>query len=277
MGRLIIGAPTVYRALVRFCESARSEASFLSTGLRPSRDGVWVWHRNETPVVAGLWHTELYVLLFMLKVVQLADSSWHPEEVRFRPDETPDRRRVGEALGCERLVFSRGVTEFLLPSTMLGQSVRPPRPAHSLDPHTDAQRLRAGLQAASVSESLNLILRRPCASEWWTMEELAEVVGVPMRTLQRHLREEGTCYSKIVREARLERAVDLLEASEMELREIASDLGFSTHSNFSRAFHQWSGLQPHEFRRRRRTSDPGDGARCSKQNVGIRATPAPVE
>jgi AraC family transcriptional regulator len=51
---------------------------------------------------------------------------------------------------------------------------------------------------------------------------------------------------------RFERARELLDGNDRSLWEIASVLGFSSESNFSRAFRQFTGFTPRQFRERRK-------------------------
>jgi AraC family transcriptional regulator len=53
-----------------------------------------------------------------------------------------------------------------------------------------------------------------------------------------------------VMKAKLERAQQMLRESRMQLATIAECLGFTSQSHFTRAFRQFSGQTPSEFRRR---------------------------
>ena len=223
------------------------------TDLQRRGDSLWVRHRNDTPVRAGQWHTELYCLIWMLKVARLSNPRWCPKEIRFRSKATAERRQVGEALACQRLTWGGSVTEFAVPLSMLSDSVR----GHDAASCPDLRLVRDLFQhsgpAASVSRGVMQILKHS-DNHWWSIHELAEVVGISARTLQRRLHEERTSYSTIVQEARLERALALLTDSDLPLSELATRVGFATHSNFTRAFRKWVGLQPSEFRRQRRAA-----------------------
>lgn len=81
-----------------------------------------------------------------------------------------------------------------------------------------------------------------------TIEHTARKVGIPLRTLQRRLHDNGLTYSELVDEVRRESACRLLKADRMSVAEIAVALGFSDPSNFSRAFHRWLGVSPSKYR-----------------------------
>lgn len=67
------------------------------------------------------------------------------------------------------------------------------------------------------------------------------------RTLQRRLDAEGTSFSHLLSEVRLERARELMRVGGLSQEEIARRLGFSDSSAFSRAFKAWTGQSPRGF------------------------------
>jgi AraC-like DNA-binding protein len=71
------------------------------------------------------------------------------------------------------------------------------------------------------------------------------------RGLQRHLQEGGTTYCELVTDLRLELAMKYLNDPVLSVNDAASMLGYAQVSCFSRAFHQWTGRTPREFRRTR--------------------------
>lgn len=62
----------------------------------------------------------------------------------------------------------------------------------------------------------------------------------------------GTPPGTFLRECRLETAARLLTSSEVSVAATAELTGFAEHSSFCRAFEQWCGLLPQEFRERSR-------------------------
>lgn len=81
-----------------------------------------------------------------------------------------------------------------------------------------------------------------------TMAEAAKVLGISERTLQRHLRKEGTSFAELIDEARHLRAKRLLSVNHHSDADIAERLGFSEPRAFRRAFKRWCGETPQEFR-----------------------------
>lgn len=84
-------------------------------------------------------------------------------------------------------------------------------------------------------------------------EDLARRLGVSSRGLQRRLAAEGTTWREILDSAREALARDYVRAGTLSITEIASRLGFSETSAFSRAFKRWTGVAPRSFARTERT------------------------
>jgi len=84
-------------------------------------------------------------------------------------------------------------------------------------------------------------------------------IGLPPRTLQLALRNEGVSYRDIVRGLRLRRARQLLATTEKPLAEVALRTGYADPSNFHRAFVSQTGMTPGRFRDAVRLHAPSSG------------------
>ena len=77
---------------------------------------------------------------------------------------------------------------------------------------------------------------------------VAAQLGFQPRTLQLRLKDEGTTFSDLLRDVRLELAETLLKQSELSMTEIAERVGYKELSAFSRAFKKNYGVAPSEWR-----------------------------
>ena len=68
------------------------------------------------------------------------------------------------------------------------------------------------------------------------------------RTLHRQLKDEGASLQQLKDETRRERASDLLFRTERPLKQVAAAVGFRNEKSFIRAFRQWTGTTPAQFR-----------------------------
>ena len=69
------------------------------------------------------------------------------------------------------------------------------------------------------------------------------------RTLHRQLKEEGAGLQQLKDEVRCERAKDLLYRTARPVKQVAAAAGFRNEKSFLRAFRQWTGTSPAQFRR----------------------------
>ena len=80
---------------------------------------------------------------------------------------------------------------------------------------------------------------------------LAEKLSMSEPTLRRKLGAEGKSILDLKNEVRFKLAKQQLKATNFSISDIARQLGFSESRSFSRAFKQWSGLNPLNYRKQR--------------------------
>lgn len=103
-------------------------------------------------------------------------------------------------------------------------------------------------QPRPIAEKVVWILKRRMSGGRLDLETIAGELGVSERTLQRRITEAGTSYQHLVTEARQALAREYLADVSLELKEVASLLGYSDQNSFFRAFRQWEGATPSEWR-----------------------------
>jgi AraC-like DNA-binding protein len=79
--------------------------------------------------------------------------------------------------------------------------------------------------------------------------QIASLMNMSSRTLQRKLRDEGMSFTALLQETRLELAQRYLAEQNRSVVETAYMLGFSEPSTFSRAFKRWTGVAPADYRK----------------------------
>ena len=104
--------------------------------------------------------------------------------------------------------------------------------------------LHRGSTAARAREYLEQNLLRPVA-----IQDLAQALHTSVRTLNRRLAEEGTHFQAVKDGLRRDIAVHRLASSNTGVAALAFELGFSDATGFCRAFRQWTGSSPSEYRK----------------------------
>ncbi|WP_050942385.1 transcriptional regulator FtrA [Acetobacter tropicalis] len=108
---------------------------------------------------------------------------------------------------------------------------------------------------ARLSELLETVQKR--IGEKWSLERMAEIAHVSIRTLHRHIYEStGLAPSEWVKRQRIAYARDLLEETTLSVDEIAQRSGFGTTTNFRQHFRGAIGLPPASYRCRFLTRPP---------------------
>jgi AraC-like DNA-binding protein len=177
---------------------------------------------------------------------ELCGQHWQATEVRFahgRPRNLAPFRHFFQG----PLRFDTGETALVFARSWLD------RPLPSADPllHT-MMRQRVNEQASLAHDDVSSQLRRMLPSLVTThgdsLAAAAQRVGLATRTLNRRLAAEGTSYLRLREEARYAIARQLLTSTRMPANQIADRLGYANASAFTRAFRQWSGKAPAEWR-----------------------------
>ena len=87
-----------------------------------------------------------------------------------------------------------------------------------------------------------------------SMNMISETLHMSPRTLQRRLQETGSNFQRVLDEARHSMARYYLSNSVLELNEAAYLLGFEDPNSFGRAFRNWEGVPPSDWRETHRSS-----------------------
>jgi AraC-like DNA-binding protein len=97
-----------------------------------------------------------------------------------------------------------------------------------------------------VQQVRQALVARP--AEAHSAEGLAGLLHMSARTLHRQLKEEGASLQHLKDEVRCERAKDLLYRTGKPVKQVAAATGFRNEKSFIRAFREWTGVSPAQFR-----------------------------
>ncbi|MFW1733696.1 AraC family transcriptional regulator ligand-binding domain-containing protein [Acinetobacter sp. ULE_I001] len=112
-----------------------------------------------------------------------------------------------------------------------------------------AQALLASLpNATQLDERLQQSILLGLQKNNYQIETIAKQLNMSIRQLQRHLQSQNTTYQQRVQDVRQLLAFQYLQDPHLGLHEIALLLSYSEQSAFQRAFKQWTGLTPQQWR-----------------------------
>ncbi|MDO6562035.1 AraC family transcriptional regulator ligand-binding domain-containing protein [Amphritea sp. 1_MG-2023] len=108
---------------------------------------------------------------------------------------------------------------------------------------------KSAQQSALTAQTRNLIRRQLAEGQGCIRrEQVAEALGLSLRTLQRKLGLQETNFQDIYDQTRREVCLQLIQQGQLSFGEIAFQLGFSNQSAFQKAFKRWMGTAPSHYR-----------------------------
>jgi len=171
-------------------------------------------------------------------------------DVRFVHPEPEWSARYRELFGCP-VYFRQRETLVRFPLEWLERTTRFANGQVRALCQAQCDALLAQMRAAggATDEVRRRLLERPAESS--TLDGIAAVMHLSPRTLRRKLADEGTSFSAVQLELRMQLARDHLRNSLASVADIASLLGYADESAFGRAFKRAAGRSPLQFRRLR--------------------------
>lgn len=103
---------------------------------------------------------------------------------------------------------------------------------------------------SSTGTTVEHLIRSLLSTGQCSETKVAHILKVHPRTLQRKLKQEGSTFKGLLGQIRSELAVSYLSASDIPLTGIATALGYSELSAFTRFFKERFGLAPSEFKKK---------------------------
>lgn len=105
--------------------------------------------------------------------------------------------------------------------------------------------LKERLAENMISESFTGLVRQKLyqaiPSGEFSIEDIAQTLGISSRTLQRNLSSEGTKFNQELQTVQKLLALSYLKKSGISTDEVAYLVGYAEVSSFSRAFKKWTG------------------------------------
>jgi len=209
------------------------------------------FHENADVGDLGRFFVERDTAATLALFRQNLGSALNPLQVSFRYPAPPDIGPYARYYRCP-VSFDAQANQIHFPKRVWDM---PPPQANAMSYRfyaNQCQRLSAVMQEPlAYADVVRSRLR--ASTPIPALPEVVSALHLTQRTLQRRLDEEGTSYSALLAEVRLERATELMRRSGLQNDEIARALGFDDASAFSRAFKSWTGVSPRQYRERQRS------------------------
>ena len=176
---------------------------------------------------------------------ELAGPRWLPSEV-FVLHAKPSHAFHHRNLFRVQPHFDAGFCALRFPAYWLD------RPVPGADPGRRQRALEAVQRAADpdLLQQVYRALRELLLSGKSSGDDVAGVLSLHRRTLNRRLKARGTTFQHVLDTVRCEAARQLLGHSRLPLNRIAAALGYASISPFTRSFRRWTGASPSDWRKR---------------------------
>jgi AraC-like DNA-binding protein len=174
---------------------------------------------------------------------------WAPRQVAFEHAKPQDWQEHREAFKAD-VRFSQHSNCVLIPKQDLAARAMPGSDPMLLMLIKDAIRQLgdSGTEVNLLDQARQAIIAILHLGEP-ALDEVAQTLGLSDWALQRKLRDYGLSFTQLVDQIRRDSAMSHLKQQNLSITQLASLLGYSETSAFSRAFKRWFGLSPKQWRR----------------------------
>ena len=212
-------------------------------------DAVPVWQDRSPSTAAYVVETTFSSVVHQLGL--LTRKSIRPVRMYFRharPADVSEYERIfrcrpafGQDMNC--MVFAAAD----LQAPIIGHN----QPLNDMLKAMYEEQMRKSMSGAAFTEKVKQVMLGNMQVTFPPLEVIAEVLRMTPRTLQRKLQQEGTTFRELTDAVKQELDEALLGNPDLTVTDIAYKLGYFEPTSFQRAFRQWTGATPMEFRKRR--------------------------
>jgi AraC-like DNA-binding protein len=257
VGQLIRAAPNLGRAIADLVDHHHRHVSGATTYLLVQHDWAFWGYASYLPGVPAIdqiCDTAMSVGLTIIREL----SSLSPEDVLFSHSAPADFAPYRKVFGMLPR-FNAEQSALVFPARLLTHRLpgADPRSRRDLE---EAVASHFSPTDAGVAPQVIRALRPRVVLGGANLDEVARVMALTPRTLNRRLRAEGTTFRKVLNEVRFEVARQFLEGTRMSITEIAFALSYADASSFDHAFQRMSGVTPTTWRAGAQVTRRTDGA-----------------
>lgn len=251
LGDAINSAGRVGSALRRLVDyfSLLQDCTDIRFGLED--DMATVSYRILDPDIWPRHHDAMFTLGIVSQILKRGTRGhWDKIEFAFEAESHEMRGDIGKVV-CAPCTFGADTNQIRFPAALLDLAL----PAQPNPPVADVRQLTRSIvtkrRETPLVDRLSQMVLRDLNTQAIEQERFAREMGMSSRTLRRKLTEQGSSFQQVLDECRMRQAVfEFRVRPDLSIAQIALRLGYAEHSNFTRAFHRWSGGSPQAYRAR---------------------------
>jgi len=247
LGYAWLASPTLRSALERLVRFTHLVAQATETSIEESDDQLIFSWMNHTRTSDDYWHANATMAILITMCRANYGDDLDPAVIRFthaQPERTGDfydlfRCPVEFDAPSNQLIIAKQAADKILPGSN-----------HLMEQINDQEIIKylARLDKNDIIHQVQATIISQLHDGEITDSAIAEALYMSNRTLQRRLEKQETTFVQVLTGVRKNLALKYIQDSELTLTELSFQLGFSELSAFSRAFKNWTGKSPSQFR-----------------------------
>lgn len=168
------------------------------------------------------------------------------------PYSEPTHRSLYDLVFATPVTFNSNELSLTIPTRVLNLAITQTAASlHQFLQHSPADVLARPNPHTSMTAKVRNTLSAYRTADLPDLTTTATLLDTSSATLRRRLREEGSSFQKLKDAARFQEARRLLAEPGINISDVAASLGFTETSTFHRAFRNWTGTAPGEYRNTR--------------------------
>jgi AraC-like DNA-binding protein len=248
LGYSMMASPSLHEALLRGIRFSGAVTTATTASLTRIDEGYRFAFHIMTGVIDVQRQNHEYVVSSFLQFFRwMAGRDLRPIRVEFMHPRPSDLAAYRDFFDCP-VAFGSADSALVLSEHDLRRPLLTSNPLLTgmLDLAAEQQIIKMG-QAMMTQRVRQLIVQSlPCGEP--TRDDIAKLIGISSRSLQRRLVEEKQSFHQLLEDIRHNLAERYLARHDIRLADIAGLLGFSDQSSFTRAAHRWFDASPSRIR-----------------------------
>jgi len=168
------------------------------------------------------------------------------------PYDAPRDTTAFEEIFGDKVRFNAEKAKLSIPEALVTEPLPTSNPILRALYDAECARLLADLSENASCAERTLAALDKLEGQYPRLDQMASMLHLSTRTYRRRLQDESTSFQALLDSVRSKHATQLLRHPEMSVDRVAQRLGFSDVSNFRRAFIQWTGESPSQWRKKQR-------------------------
>jgi AraC-like DNA-binding protein len=204
-------------------------------------------YQNHNSAEFSRYSAELAIAHALIIIRALCGDRWKPTRVNFRHKQ-PDQLMPYLKIFSAPVYFGQFKNEIVFPKIWLDKPILQADSGLKQILHAHIMQLEE-VSAATLSEDVVGLIREMLPTGDCSIGAVADRMAMHERTLQRMLKRQGTSFSQLVDQVRMDIATDRLANSAVSIIQLSDYLGYADNTAFTRAFKRWHGITPMQWRK----------------------------